>query len=340
VTELKTAPELLDRFRADLEPLVAPGERIGIAVSGGPDSLALLLLAAAVRPQNIETATVDHALRPESGADAIAVADVCARLEVPHRILVIDWDEPPGSAIQEQARLVRYAALAAWMRERALDVLLTGHHLDDQAETLLMRLLRGAGVRGLAGMRPASSVPGAPDLRLVRPLLSWRRSELEALCKSADVTPVRDPSNADERHERVRVRRAMTEAHWLDPEALARSASHLAAADEALAWAARHEWDRRVTQGSGGIRYLPSDAPAEIRRRIVARAVTELATEGSGEPLRGRELDRLLADLEAGGTATLRGVRCQGGDPWQFTPAAPRRKSDAAPNNSGVADTL
>ena len=142
----------IDRFRRDLDALVAPDARLGIAVSGGPDSLALLLLAAEARPGQVEAATVDHALRPASKSEAEVVAEVCARLGVPHVILSADWDEKPETAIQERAREMRYRLLGEWARERRLTIL-TAHHLDDQAETLLMRLARGAGVRGLAGMR-------------------------------------------------------------------------------------------------------------------------------------------------------------------------------------------
>src|SRR3954452_12256106 len=140
-------PALIDRFRGDLDALIAPGERLGVAVSGGPDSLALLLLAAAARPGAIEAATVDHALRPESRGEAEMVAQICGRLGVPHAILTVEWAEPPASAILERARAARYQLLAVWANERKLGAVVTGHHADDQAETLLMRLNRGAGVR-------------------------------------------------------------------------------------------------------------------------------------------------------------------------------------------------
>ena len=315
---------LVERFRADLDALVEPGERIGIAVSGGPDSLALLMLAAAARPGEIEAATVDHGLRAGSREEAEMVADICERLDVPHAILAIEWDLPPASAIQEQAREVRYGALAEWAREEELGALVTAHHLDDQAETLVMRLNRGSGVRGLAGMRRRSSVPGDKDLPLLRPLLGWRRSELEQICTDGQISPATDPSNADERYERVRVRQALRDAEWLDPEALAKSAANLANADEALEWAADREWSEAVETNDGRIVYRASTAPIEIMRRVVARVIAELATEGSSGELRGRELDRLVADLQQCNTTTLRGVLCIGGLDWTFTAAPPR----------------
>lgn len=319
-------PELLQRFRGDLDCLVEPGERLGLAVSGGPDSLALLLLAAAARPGEVEAASVDHGLRPASAAEAALAGGVSERLGVPHTTLVIEWDEPPSSAVQVQAREMRYGALARWMDSAGLCVLATGHHLDDQAETVLMRLARGSGLRGLAGMRASGRVPGAPDLRLVRPLLAWRRSVLARICSEAGISPAADPSNQDLRFERVRVRNALAQAaDWLDPEALARSAANLADADEAIDWAVDRAWLGAVERSDGRLAYRPAGEPGEVRRRIVARAVGELATEGIAEALRGRELDRLLGELEAGRTATLRGVRCSGGAEWSFTRARPRR---------------
>jgi tRNA(Ile)-lysidine synthase len=313
----------IDRFSRDLDAIVAPGARIGIAVSGGPDSLALLLLAAEARPGRIEAATVDHALRPESRAEAEMVGKVCDRLGVPHAILTAQWEQKPATAVQERARAVRYRLLGEWARSQGLDLIATAHHLDDQAETLLMRLARGAGVRGLAGMRRLSrgSPAGVP---LARPLLGWRHSELEAICAAAGVEPVRDPGNEDGQFERVRVRNALAADDGLDPGALAKSAAHLAEADAALDWAAEAEWQRAITEGKGELAYAGRDAPPEIRRRILRRAILSLASEGDGE-IRGRELDRLLETLETGGTATLRGVLCTGGPDWRFTRGRPRR---------------
>lgn len=318
------APELVERFRRELSALVPADARIGVAVSGGPDSMALLLLAAAARPGSVEAATVDHALRAESRSEAEMVAAACERLGVPHRILTADWAEKPRTAIQEQARAMRYRLLRRWGEERGLGALLVAHHLDDQAETLLMRLARGAGVKGLAGMRPVarSAAGGVP---LVRPLLGWRHSELEAVCAAAGVKPAQDASNEDERFERVRVRNQLAGSDWLDPGAVAASAAHLAQADSALHWATTLEWNRAVSQKNGVILYTPTDAPREIRRRIVRRAILRLANEGAGAEPRGRELDQLLAALAGGRSVTLRGVLCTGGDEWRFTLAPPRK---------------
>lgn len=316
--------EAIERFRLDLDALIDPQVPIGIAVSGGPDSLALLALAAGARPGLIEAATVDHALRQESRAEAELVAKAAKTLGIPHRILTVKWDRKPESAIQERARIERYKLLGAWAQEHGLRALVTAHHLDDQAETFIMRLARGAGVRGLAGMRRLAPVPGS-DLALLRPLLGWRRGELEQICTEFGLSPVDDPSNADEQFERVRVRRGLAGAGWINSRAVASSARNLAEADGALRWATTQAWDRSVSENEGALVFTPADTPREIRRRVVLRAVAKLAREGKGNDLRGRELDRVLTTLAAGGKATVRGVLCSGGPKWRFAPAPPRR---------------
>lgn len=312
------------RFAADLDALVAPGKRIGLAVSGGPDSLALLLLAVAARPGLVSAASVDHRLREGSRGEAEAVTQLCDRLGVTHHILTIDWPTKPTSALQERARVARYAALGEWAVTQALPAVATGHHADDQAETLVMRLVRGAGMRGLAAMRASSPLPGNGAVNLVRPLLGWRRADLAAIVEAGGIAPADDPSNHDERHERVRIRRLLAAADWLDPAALATSAAHLAAADEAIDFAVTVEWARVADDGES-LRYDPRDTPPELRRRVAARMIAALASEGDGATLRGRELDRLLAEIEAGSSTTLRGVRASGGSIWSFRRSPPRR---------------
>ena len=321
-------PSQILRFKTDLDALVSADARLGIAVSGGPDSLALLLLATAVRPKQVEAATVDHRLRPESFDEAEMVARICATLGVPHVVLAAEWSEKPVTAIQERAREERYRLLTQWALARNLDGVATAHHLDDQAETLLMRLARGAGVRGLSGMRPLSTLPRT-DIILVRPLIGWRHADLEEVCAAADLRPLRDPSNEDSRFERVRVRRALAHSGLLDASAVALSAANLAEAEVALEWATEQEWERQVTNGGGEVIYRPEGAPPEIVRRLVSRAVLILATEGQHADLRGKELDRLLVALAAGDTATLRGVQCSGGIEWRFLRAPPRKRRAA-----------
>ncbi|HMG46637.1 MAG TPA: tRNA lysidine(34) synthetase TilS [Allosphingosinicella sp.] len=302
--------ELAARFRADLEALTgAAPARLGVAVSGGPDSLALLLLAHAAYPGRVHAATVDHGLRAESAAEAAFVAGLCGELGVPHATLAANMTDKVN--VQAAARARRYALLGRWAGEVEAGCLLTAHHLDDQAETLVMRLLRGSGLAGLSGVR-------AVNPPVVRPLLGWRRDELAAIVRAAGVGPVADPSNADERFDRARIRRRLAEAPWLDPVPLARSAAALAAAEVALEWSVERLWHERVDV----LTLDPAGLPAELRRRLVLRL---LAAIGGPAP-RGEEVGRLLATLDGGGTATLAGVKCVGGKRWRFAPAPPRRR--------------
>lgn len=289
--------------------------RVGVAVSGGPDSLALLLLAHAVRPGAIAAATVDHRLRPESGTEAAMVAQVCADLSVPHAILPVDV--APGN-LQAEARAARYRALESWLAERGLAALATAHHADDQAETLLMRLNRGSGVAGLAGVRSAGLLPGGA--RVLRPLLGWRKAELEAVVTAAGLAPARDPSNSDPRYDRARLRQKLGDADWLDPLALAASAAHLLDADEAIVWAVQREWVERVTLEQGAVRYHPV-APRAIRLRVLSRAIGALGGEA-----RGSALATLDSALSRGEQGNLGGVlaRCEG-EEWVLRPEPLRR---------------
>lgn len=288
---------------------------MGLAVSGGPDSLALLLLAHAALPGRIEAATVDHRLRPESVDEAAMVARICAALAVPHAILPVSVE--PGN-VQAEARGARYGALESWLAARGLAALATAHHADDQAETLLMRLNRGSGVAGLAGVRAAGASPGGAPL--IRPLLGWRKAELQGIVDSAGLMAASDPSNADPRYDRARVRAQLATADWLDPLALATSAAHLADADEAIEWAAQSEWDRQVAVNGAEITYRPQ-APRAVRLRVLARAIGEL-----GGDARGSAIARLDQALRAGQAANLGGVLAQPrGAAWVLRPEPARR---------------
>ncbi len=307
------------RFAADLDALVAPGSKLGVAVSGGPDSLALLLLAAAVRPQLIAAATVDHGLRPESRAEAAMVASLCAQRDVPHSILTVAWPAPPKSNLQARAREARYDLLGNWALESALGAIATAHHLDDQAETLLMRLARGAGIGGLGATRV--SRPLIANVQIVRPLLGWRKADLAAVVADAGVTPVDDPSNRDPRHDRVRMREWLKRADWADPERLAASANWLNEADEALDWALAPLVQARVTRDQATLSVDASEMPRELQRRLLLAAFAEL---GAAKP-RGPELARALDTLRKGGKTTLSGLKIEGGPTWRLRAAPPRR---------------
>src|SRR6187549_1955099 len=207
------SPELVARFAEALARLWPEGGRLGLAVSGGPDSLAMLLLAEASIPGRFEVATVDHGLRAASAGECAMVAKICSARGIPCAILRVTL---AAGNLQNEARKARYAALAAWAEHRVLSAIATAHHADDQAETLLMRLNRGSGLAGLTGVREARFMPGSA-VSVIRPLLAFRRRELGELVAAAGLEPVQDPSNVDARFDRARIRGALAEADWLDP---------------------------------------------------------------------------------------------------------------------------
>jgi tRNA(Ile)-lysidine synthase len=300
----------------------AAPERIAVAVSGGPDSLALLLLADAAFPGGIGAATVDHGLRSESEAEARAVAGLCREMALSHHVLSARV-EPSGDGLQAAARAARYSALAGWMEREGYRLLLTAHHCDDQAETLLMRLNRGSGVAGLAGVRAEGPVPGGGGrLRLCRPLLGWRRSELRSVVEAAGVEAALDPSNCDQRFDRARLRLRLGEAPWLDPAALARSAALLGEAEAALQWTAGPLFAARAEVGEGVVSLRPNGLPPELLRRLVLRCLGQIVPEAAP---RGEALAAFIAKLGEGETATLCEVKGRGGETWCFERAPPRR---------------
>lgn len=320
------------RFAADLGRLFAEatgeslpsGATLALAVSGGADSMAMLLLAAAAFPGRIAAATVDHGLRPEAADEAALVAKICARLGVPHATLT-PAAPITGSSVQKGAREARYAALAGWMEATGASALLTAHHADDQAETLLMRLNRASGVTGLSGIRPWRF---EDDVLLLRPLLAWRRSELRAIAADARVPWVEDPSNADSRHDRTRFRALLADQPLLDPAALARSASYLGEAEAALDTLAETLRAERWSPGKGLLR--AAGLPREIQRRLVRSAVAEVrSANGIAAPgfSDAANIEPLLDALAAEKAATQAGVLVspERDGRWRFTPAPPRR---------------
>lgn len=290
---------------------------MALAVSGGTDSLALMLLAHAALPGRVAAATVDHGLRAASAGEAAMVAQVCAGLGIAHQTLKVEV--APGN-VQSEARAARYAALAEWMGREGLATLATGHHADDQAETLLLRLNRASGAAGLAGVRARGLVPGT-RLPLLRPLLTWRRAELAGVVAAAGLTAADDPSNADERFDRARMRKVIAGADWIDVPALAASAGHLADADAALDWAAAREWSEGVTKAPMGLIYRPQ-APRAVALRVLARIVREL----DGAPARGAALARLFDSLLARQPASIGNLVARATpEGWVFS-QAPRRR--------------
>lgn len=297
---------------------LAPDARIALAVSGGADSMAMLVLAHQAFSPQVVAATVDHRLRPEAADEAAMVAAYCATLGVPHAILTPDAPIA-GASIQAQARVARYRLLQDWAAAEGATALITAHHADDQAETLLMRAARGSGISGLAGIRAKRDLG---PVALLRPLLGWRRSELRAVAEQAGAPFVDDPTNSDDAHDRTRFRRLFEANPWLDVTAVAASAGHVAESERAMADIADHFWRERVRDTGGATLLDVADLPRELRRRLARRAIRTYDPDFSD----AANIEALLDSLERGGGASQGKVMAATyGTSWSFRPAPPRR---------------
>lgn len=276
--------------------------------------MALLWLSHEVFPGRCWAATVDHGLRPEARDEAEMVAARCGSAGIPHAILTPS--EPISGSIQSAARAVRYALLDKWRRDNALDWLMTAHHADDQLETVLMRLNRASGVAGLAGVRARNGL-------IVRPLLGWRRAELEALVRDHGLPHAHDPSNADCRFDRVNMRQRLADIDWLDPIAASRSASACADADEALQWmVAKLAREHIQCLGNGSIVLDRYDFPRELQRRLIHHML-QLAEPDAEQP-RGDTIDQAVVQLLCGKKVSIGRWLLTGGERWILSPAPPR----------------
>ncbi|MCF6306057.1 MAG: tRNA lysidine(34) synthetase TilS [Rhodobacteraceae bacterium] len=256
-----------------------PDAPLGVAVSGGGDSVALLMLLHAAG-HIIRAATVDHQLRPESTQEAADVAALCARHNIPHQTLVWQTPDTRGN-LQNQARKARRRLLADWARQQGLADIVLGHTQDDQAETLLMRLARGSGVDGLSGMAAQRCVAG---LCWHRPMIALARDELREYLRQKAITWVEDPGNDDLKYDRIKARKALEvlEPLGLTVSRLAETADHLRRARSALETTVQELAQRSVTLSDAGelCIHLPDFrlAPREIQLRLLAAALRWVAT--------------------------------------------------------------
>ena len=292
------------------------GQTIGIALSGGGDSTALLHLALAAGFR-VEAVTVDHRLRPESPAEVAGVAAACARLGVPHAVRVWDHGPVPGN-LMDAARRARMGLIGDWARAQGIAHVALGHTRDDQAETVLMGLARSAGIAGLSGMRPVWVEEG---VTFHRPLLDAGREELRDWLRSQGIDWVDDPTNDDLRFTRVKARAALAALAPLGitPVRLAAVAGHLASAQSALKVQTRAATGRHVAAAAGALQIGVGlfAEPTEVQRLLVACAISWLRQEAS--LLRAADLRRFLHAVREGRDATLAGCRHRGG--WVFREA-------------------
>lgn len=289
--------------------------RICLAVSGGADSMAMLLLAADAMPDRILAATVDHGLRAEAADEAAFVGRHCKALGVAHATL--KPHAPITGNLQSQARAVRYDLLQSHARDAGCAFIATAHHGDDQIETFLMRLARGSGVSGLSAIR-------ARNGNIIRPLLGQRRAALEAVCAQYGVTPVQDPSNSDDSFDRVRMRQWLRQNDLpVSAEAVQQSAAALSDTAEALDWIVEQLAASRLHRRSDGVEIDMGGLPGELKRRLLLYA---LGQAGEGSSPRGEALSRAVSALDGGKKTMLGDSLIIPGERWQITPAPKRRR--------------
>ena len=297
---------------AELDRLV-PGGRTGVAVSGGGDSTALLILAvrwAQERGRAIAAATIDHGLRAESAAEAAGVAALCARLGVPHQILRAGNLRDAGGNLPAAAREARFSLLGDWARAQGVSAVLLGHTMDDQAETVLMRLARGSGAEGLSAMQAGLR---RDRMLWLRPLLEVRREALRAVLRAEGIGWVEDPANEDREYDRVKARQALAALAPLgiDAEGLARTAWHLQRQRRVLERAMDDLARRARRWGALGEVRLDLAAMAEDEPDTALRLLADSLVRISGAVYRPRfralreVLDRVLSGQ--GAATTLSG---------------------------------
>jgi tRNA(Ile)-lysidine synthase len=312
---------LVERIAQEIRcrKLFVDGDRVAVAVSGGPDSVALLHVLATLRMRlgiTVVVAHVDHQLRPESASDARFVEELARRFglnaTIVRRDVLVERDGQ-GWSLEDAARRVRYAALDEIAHRYACNRLAVAHTADDQAETVLLRLLRGSGVTGLSAMtwsRPLGS------LTVVRPLLGVWRRELEAYLAEHDVAAIHDQSNNDPRFVRNRIRHELLP--WLESTfnpnikpALTQLAQQCHRDATFLEGLARRQWKRLVkSRGQELVIRLPAfrRQPLAVQCQVLRLAVRSLQGDLTGFEYRHwQEVERLCAERPTGSIVDLPG---------------------------------
>ncbi|MEO9650641.1 MAG: tRNA lysidine(34) synthetase TilS [Roseobacter sp.] len=284
-------------------------KRLGVAVSGGGDSLALLRLLHQIcgdRGIELICLTVDHGLRTEAREEAETVAKRCVELGIVHQLLV--WQGWDGAGnVQNAARQARYALMTAWAKENDIDTIALGHTQDDQAETVLMRLARGAGVDGLSAMAPTRRQDG---ILWIRPLLNVSRAELRDYLRSHSETWAEDPSNEDARYERIKTRQILDQLSVLGIDRAV--LGHVAGKMQSVRRALEHQTEAaakncvRVKAGGLSINWdVFSALPEEISRRLLIAGLKWIA--GTVYAPRHKSIETALQAVQQGKRTTLEG---------------------------------
>lgn len=310
-----TVADMKALIDAALPSWCAPDDRLAVGCSGGPDSLALALLAAEAFPGRVHALIVDHGLRASSAAEAAQAKQWLDAQSVPSDILVWTGDKPT-SGIQAAAREARYRLLLQGCDRLGAGYLLLAHHLDDQAETFLLALGRGAGLNGLAGM---AACRNKNEINLVRPLLQVAKARLVATLKARGQPWIEDPSNDNDRFDRVRLRQqmgALADA-GLRPELLAAAAGRLADARDLMQDLRQDIWRQAAKEPAkccrialSALQPLLSSPPAQ--RLILVPLLADMINLVSGAKPRFDELYRVIEWLATGAAPAVRTLgRCR-----------------------------
>lgn len=314
-----------------------------LAVSGGPDSTALLVLAARwakrlKRAPKLIAITIDHGLRAEAAREAAAVKRLARRFGIPHRTL--RWrGKKPISGLQEAARGARYRLLAQAAASAGYAHILTAHTLDDQAETVLFRLARGSGLVGLSGMAHAAPLPIGTDRMgfLLRPFLHVSKVRLLATLRAAGIAYSEDPSNRDPRFTRARLRTLMPDLarEGLSAHGLARFAARMRRADATIEFAvaaAREALAPEPWPDRGRIRFETArfaSLPAEVALRLLGRAIGRTGSEGPVELAKLESLYAAMRQTPSRLRRTLAGALVTVDRDWIAVEPAPARRGAA-----------
>ena len=280
-------------------------EAIAVAVSGGPDSLALMDLLygwALDKGVNIHALTVDHGLRPEAKAEAENVANLCKSYSgIAHKTLEWHQKEEASSRMQERAREARYQLISDYMKSHSIKYLFLGHHMDDQAETFLFRLAKGSGLKGLSCMPEMREMDNG--ITLCRPLLDVLKQDLLQYCKEKKLDFVDDPSNNSEGFARVRLRKSMDilVGEGLSAKRLSKTALRLERAENALNEIAENIFNKSALDVKTNRIVLDlimlENQPAEIGFRVILKAMERLGDQGKAYAPRMEKTETLFEDM-------------------------------------------
>ncbi|APG62337.1 tRNA lysidine(34) synthetase TilS [Sphingorhabdus lutea] len=292
-------PEISQKFLKNIVQLIPilgqDNNKLLIAVSGGPDSLALMLLAQHHFTGNVMAATIDHQLRSEAAQEADYVAQICSQIGMPHFIEKITVSR--NANIQSSARAERYKALHRIADAQNGQWILTAHHADDQLETMMMRLARGSGIDGLSGVRPQNG-------NIIRPLLNFTKDELQQICDDAAIAPIIDPSNQNVDFDRVRFRNWLSQPQTpINAISAAQSAHALQQANDAISWSSDILWAQHHAQSNDIIMLKNMEKlPHIYQRRLVLRAISCIENDVK---IRGEQLSMIIENLLSMKKATI-----------------------------------